>query len=152
MGDVLQAIGYWRSPGNFFGLPHPGELANYHWPLDQKACLLGYLSAGVLIMRELSAPAHFFASKSDANGASHDILSDGIYYWPKTILYYLDSHNVRLPEFFVSHALSSPSYKPISRTAQFRFGKWYAWCNRVRSNRAFSLISMIVDRYKYSER
>lgn len=68
---------------------------------DQKAEVVAYLlKAPVLIMSPGRDEDVLDPSK---RAGSRSILTDGVYAWPKTLAYYVDTYDVELPEDFESH-------------------------------------------------
>lgn len=94
--------------GNFVELgyddhPDPPSLARGRGKrgADNKQQVLEYLRAGVtLVFSPGRAPDVLDPSK---NAGSASVLTDGIYVWPKTLAYYVDTYDVELPAEFEKH-------------------------------------------------
>jgi hypothetical protein len=146
---TLEAIGYWRLPGSYFSLPHPAELQNYKWNIEAKKSIVHYLLRGMVIMKELSPPISYLDSHTNEYGRSHEILTDGVWFWPKSLAYFVENHNIMLPQQFIELANDRDSNICVLRPEDsivFSFDFWLRWCRQVRSNRFYATISRFFPR------
>jgi len=101
--ERLTIIGYWRSTvDSRERLPHPSELVDSAWDVDERELVVEYLLGGLPVIHMMGySPCRICGEN---NGTSE--LTDGIYLWPSGLPHYLLEHSVRLPRDFVAHAVS----------------------------------------------
>lgn len=66
-----------------------------------KAQVLAYLRSGVMFIGSPGLDEDVLDPSKTAGSAT--VLTDGVYAWPKTLAYYLDTYDVALPEDFELH-------------------------------------------------
>lgn len=98
----LILIGYWRGEGTAEHWPWPGDFVDPEWDQNERDQIADYLGRG-FVVRALMGYSPCRICGRD-NGSLE--LSDGVYVWPEGLAHYVSDHSVRLPERFVSHALS----------------------------------------------
>lgn len=97
----LRDLGLWRNDQRP-DLPDPATLVDPDWTGWEKQELEYYLSSG---SRGRAYMGHSECRICGAqNGAGE--FTDGSYVWPEGLLHYVAEHNVRLPDEFVTHALT----------------------------------------------
>ena len=72
-------------------------------PLNDESRLVKYLNDGELFIASPGV-VHDVLSDSDTVIGSADILTDGVWAWPRDLSYYVSRYHVHLPEDFVEHA------------------------------------------------
>ena len=68
---------------------------------DNKAALVAYLNAGIILVFAPGFEQDVLDGKSDAGSSS--IATDGTYAWPRTLAYYVERYDVALPDEFEQH-------------------------------------------------
>ena len=99
-----------RHVGFFSDLPHgiPAEprlldvIAEL--PIEDEKRLVEYLANGVLF---IASPGivHDVLSEQNVIIGSADIVTDGVWAWPRDLSYYVERYHVRLPDDFIKHVL-----------------------------------------------
>ncbi|QNE22453.1 hypothetical protein F1D05_36835 [Kribbella qitaiheensis] len=98
----LILIGYWRSPGDE-RWPDPANFVDAELDTAERSVIGDYVQRGEVVWG--------FGGVSTCricgceNGSLE--LSDGTYIWPDGFAHYVLHHDVRPPERFISHALST---------------------------------------------
>lgn len=100
MAKVLRLIGYWRNDDHP-EYPDPHDLVDRDWAPDQREAVQVYLAGGLYSRHFMGLSPCRFCGRP--NGASE--LTDGSYAWPEGLTHYVETHNVRLPQAFVDHAV-----------------------------------------------
>ena len=87
------------------GLPSEPTLRNAvsDSAVEEEREMVNYLSAGALFIA-CPGVVHDILSDSDVVIGSPDILTDGVWAWPRDLAYYVGRYHVRLPAAFVEHA------------------------------------------------
>ena len=101
-----------RYVGNFF------ELGYDHQPTaprlrasrgkrsrGHKAEVLAYLRAGTTYIASPGIDRDFFDERRRSDTRS--LMTDGVYVWPELLSYYVDEHDVELPDEFEEHMAAS---------------------------------------------
>ena len=97
----LILIGYWRGEGAR-GWPDPRKFIDSSWDADDRELVVDYLGRGFVVRACMGYSPCRICGRD--NGSLE--LSDGTYAWPEGLAHYLADHEVRLPEQFVTHAMS----------------------------------------------
>lgn len=97
----LVRLGYWRGD-QAECWPDPHEFVDPGWEAAEREAVADYLRRGFV--------ARAFMGKSRCRLCGKFVgsleLSDGSFIWPEGLVHYLDVHEVRLPQRFVSHVLA----------------------------------------------
>lgn len=97
----LILLGYWRGYAAD-AWPDPVDFIDSDWDEDDRDDVADYLGRGFVVRAYRGYSPCRFCGRD--NGSME--LSDGTYVWPEGLAHYLVEHSVRLPEPFVSHALT----------------------------------------------
>lgn len=98
-----------RHVGFFSDLPHgiPSEptlrSAIGGDPFDDEVKLIEYLVNGALFIASPGIVRDILSEQAPVIGSA-DILTDGVWVWPRDLAYYVRQYQVRLPNDFVEHA------------------------------------------------
>jgi hypothetical protein len=94
--------------GNFIELgyddhPNPPSLVALRGKrrVDGKQKVVEYLRSGTTLVMSPGRDEDVLDPRKVAGSAS--VLTDGVYAWPKTLAYYVDSYDVELPPEFEAH-------------------------------------------------
>jgi hypothetical protein len=104
-----------RYVGNFFELgydqPNAPSLraCRGNRSRERKVEVLGYLRAGKMFMDSPGIDRDFFDERRRADTRS--LMTDGVYVWPELLRYYVDEHDVELPQDFEAH-MSANGWRP----------------------------------------
>ena len=111
----LERVGYWADPGTQW--PQVDDLTDPGWCADERDAVIEYLRRGFVVRVWLG-----FAKCRVCGAIVGDTdLSDGVFVWPGGLEHYLAEHAVRLPDWFVAHALARlDEYDD----AEFVDGRW----------------------------
>jgi hypothetical protein len=150
MMGPLEAIGFWRSTSVLpdFLLPHPRELVDPDWCLEERRLVASYLRGGASLRGYLGYGEFRFPEGPEHLGT--DDLTDGTWVWPEGLEIYVADHAVRLPDAFLCHA-QTRHYQPpmeldavVLRRRRVSFRHWLNWSARHRSNRFLAMVSIFV--------
>jgi hypothetical protein len=100
--DELIEIGFWAGPDATDQLPNVEAFIDPDWDGEIREFIAGYLGMGQIAMSYMGYSSCRICG--DDNGDLE--LTDGVYVWPSGLTHYVSEHDVRLPEQFVSHAIS----------------------------------------------
>ena len=104
----MKDVGFWKVPkrGGYWSgdnLPDPTTLVDPEWEKDNRDKIIAYLKAGKPICAYMGySHCRFNCGIPDPNMGDSDY-SDGTYVWPQGLAHYIEKHNVKLPDDFVSH-------------------------------------------------
>jgi hypothetical protein len=146
----LHAIGFWRCEDARIVFPHPKELVDPRWDLEERRRVADYLRHGRSLGANMGySYCRFPQGPSDEEMGCAD-LTDGIWVWPEGLYHYVERYAVRLPEEFCRHAAQIGYRIPADAAADhlvelpFSFGRWIEWSNSNRSNKALAVLSRIL--------
>ena len=124
---TLHLIGYWKEEGkdNYID---PNLLVDPKWKTQDKNKIIQYLKSG-------SFHEGYFGWSNcrvcgKRNGGTE--LTDGFWYWPEGLTHYVEDHDVRLPEEFISYMrlgkfkCSKIDFSKID--FEIKEGFWERWC------------------------
>lgn len=125
----LETIGFWfneRAPSNY---PRPQRLVGA-WGSDVRIAVQAYLRAGTSLC-SYAGRSHCRFGCGERNMGNRD-LTDGAFAWPEGLAHYVERHEVRLPERFVQHVVSSGAViaafeLPALDTGLLDDGPWLTW-------------------------
>jgi hypothetical protein len=99
----VRVIGYWARPGaavhESTGWPDPADLVG-GWPESDRTAVVRHLRSGIAI-RSFSGWA---TCRLCGKQLGTTDLSDGTWAWPAKLEHYVEAHDVRLPDDFVSRS------------------------------------------------
>jgi len=151
MNRQLKVIGLWRVPGVRLHWPHPRELVDRHWPLDERQRVAAYLRAGTSLGGYCGYSwCRFPGGPPDDEMGSAD-LTDGDWVWPEGLAVYVERYAVRLPEDFL-RAVAARGYNPPPvepgdyHLAVYSDAEWVVWTRATRRNRVLAWLSWLVPR------
>jgi hypothetical protein len=105
-----------RYVGNFFELGydhHPNapllRACRGKRTRERKREVLAYLRAGKTYIASPGIDRDFFDKRRRADTRS--LMTDGVYVWPELLRYYVDEHDVELPQDFEAH-MSANGWRP----------------------------------------
>ena len=85
--------------------PDPAQFVDRRWNRAVGAGVADFLQKATLVNQYRGiSPCRFCGCR---NGSAE--LTDGAYCWPEGLAHYVNEHDIRLPQEFVSHALSNPA-------------------------------------------
>jgi hypothetical protein len=97
-----------KDVGNFVELgyddhPNPPSLVQCKGKRrpENKQEVVGYLRSGITLVISPGRDQDLFDPRKYAGSAS--VLTDGVYAWPHTLAYYVDTYDVELPAEFEAH-------------------------------------------------
>lgn len=152
--EYLNAIGFWRGPGTRLLWPHPRELVDQTWPVEDRRRVVAYLRSGKYLTGYLGYSwCRFRNGPPDHEMGSAD-LTDGEWVWPEGLSVYVERYAVRLPELFLSAAAArfyTPPEVDVSRLEDvpYSFAMWSEWVRANRRNRVLAFLSRLVPRRKH---
>lgn len=126
----LEILGHWFNPHAPATLPRPQSLVGV-WDPERRAAVLNYLRAGRELTR-FPEPSFCRFDCGIAHTGAGDY-TDGRWVWPEGLPHYVESHDVRLPEPFVTHAHACGGEPPSPiRIPKVVFGlydasPWLTW-------------------------
>ena len=97
---TLLTVGYWYDE-NFKNDMDPKIILNYIWNPNQKFKILNYLLNAHSLGADLGYDWCRITGKSRELKLIRDELTDGIFIWPASLVYYLDKFNIELPNYFL---------------------------------------------------
>lgn len=101
----LRLIGYWKSHWAE-AWPDPSRFVDEHWNQDEKARVVAHLNSGFRMPYAIAGVSWCrFHCGIESNGSAE--FYDGTYLWPEGFVHYLEVHNVRPPQIFIDHCLST---------------------------------------------
>jgi len=102
----LLHVGFWSDEHLDTALPHPREFIDPAWSSQERAIVANYLRNGQehASYRGFSY-CRFHCGKPSTQMGSRD-LTDGVYVWPQGFVHYIEDHNVKPPQEFISHVLA----------------------------------------------
>jgi hypothetical protein len=128
---TLKLIGYWSDGDHDQDSPFitPHRLVDPPWAREDRPRVVQYLSQAPLVVHAGGFSLCRFGC--GPNGGSEH--SDGVWLWPEGLAHYVQHHDVRLPEEFLSH-IRNRGYCPspaeetpidgLCRSSNF----WRSWC------------------------
>lgn len=118
----VKAIGFWKSEDEPH-FPHPKTFQIEDWNLEERARVIKHLKNGETIRYSRgSSWCRFHCGEKNMGSAD---LTDGYYLYPEGLVHYLEKHQVKLPQEFITHVLN---YQPISSKYNLHLGKIdYQW-------------------------
>ena len=147
----LETIGYWND--NYFDpedntFIEPQLLQNHNsWSLDEKEKIVSYLKSGYEYEFYCGCSYDRFKSNVLDEEMGSSELTDGAYSWPFGLAYYVEHHNIELPEEFLE-VIRFNSYKVVmyeelkiyfenggSALVEESTVFWRQWCQRKKINR-----------------
>lgn len=102
--EGLILVGYWHSKDRP-DLPDPAWFIDEQWDADTRQRVIDYLKNGKVVRRYMGFSWCRFRCGNGRHNGTNDC-SDGVYGWPSGLAHYLKDHAVRLPDEFVTHALT----------------------------------------------
>jgi hypothetical protein len=97
-GTPLRLIGYWASDTDR-QWPDPRTLVDRAWADAEREVIAWYLRYGLVASTYMGRSTCRFCGVQVGNVE----LTDGAYVWPEGLAHYVDEHQVRLPQEFVTH-------------------------------------------------
>jgi hypothetical protein len=94
----LILIGYWS--GDW---PNPESFVDHSWDPEERDVIAMYLSGGLIVRTYMGYSKCRFCGKQNGDVE----LSDGVFVWPEGLSHYVETHAIRLPDRFVTHALGN---------------------------------------------
>jgi hypothetical protein len=95
--------------------PNPRSLVDSDWAWEERESVALHLEVGTCVNQYRGiSPCRFCARH---NGTAE--LTDGAFCWPEGLAHYVREHDVRLPQFFVSHVRSSPERLRVAPRPNF---------------------------------
>jgi hypothetical protein len=113
--------------GGFF--IHPRHLVDPGWAREERPGIVRYLNEAPAIIHFCGLSYCRFGCGTNGS-AEH---SDGVWVWPEGLAHYLERHDVRLPEDFVTH-MRSRKFRPPAKSdvepfaAHVSSAHWRRWC------------------------
>ncbi len=109
LSPAIKAVGYWCPlPGqpacdeDEVDMPHPGRLVASDWRPGDRARIAAYLKSGCPFQRFRGYSYCRFACGIDNSEMGSRTLTDGERAWPEGLAHYIESHEVCLPDVFVT--------------------------------------------------
>jgi hypothetical protein len=95
-------LGYWRNESHP-EWPDPAEFVDEDWDDEERHMTSMYLASGTIARTFMGySPCRLCGDRR--NGDLE--YTDGLFIWPQGLVHYVDNHAVRLPQSFVTHAVS----------------------------------------------
>lgn len=131
--EPLKAIGYWQEPEFPEGetLPHPQDLVNPFWRLDERAQIVAYLRAGKVAAQWRGYAQCRLCPPGTALGSCD--LTDGEWVWPQQLEHYVEKHSLFLPNEFIDSMrrhkwmVLTPPKKASGEGQTYDFSYWSLW-------------------------
>lgn len=119
----LRRVGFWRSDSEPF-LPDPHTMVDPAWNAMERRRVIAYLRSG----RHAAAYKGWSTCRfcKQPNGSTE--LTDNMWLWPEGLAHYLEVHQVKLPEDFLTHVrMHGYQVPPLSKVdpaeaLQYMFG------------------------------
>lgn len=102
----LTLVGYWDGPLTGPGWPTVEDFVDPTWNTEERELVADYLQSGLVARRYMGYSACRFCGRN--NGCLE--FTDGRFVWPEGLAHYVLNHDVRLPEYFVTHVLETIDY------------------------------------------
>jgi hypothetical protein len=125
----LEVLGFWFNEQAPTSLPRPQLLVG-GLSVQDRNLLVSYLRQGKTLVRYPEPSFCRFACGEAEMGRAD--LTDGTFVWPEGLAHYLDRHDVRLPQHFLTHVQQrngslAPFTPPKPTFGLFDTGPWLAW-------------------------
>ncbi len=100
----VRRIGYWRGGySGGAGLPDPRDFVDPGWDPEERADVLDHLRSHPATWWYMGYSPCRLCDKDNGTGE----FTDGTFAWPQGLAHYVEDHDVRLPEWFVTHVRAS---------------------------------------------
>jgi hypothetical protein len=109
----LKRVGFFKELGHGDEQGQSLKASIADTPQEHEAEILYYLEHGILFIATPGIVFDVLANSRKIIGAPH-ILTDGIWAWPKDLVYYVKKYHCRLPEDFVEH-MKSRNWEPPTK-------------------------------------
>jgi hypothetical protein len=133
---VRHRIGYWSFWPEWQILPHPSEVCNHPWDPDELKIVIEYLKNGTVAVDYGGCAFNRMDHSDELNprlGSAE--LTDGYWYWPEGLAYYLEEYKVALPPEFIEHVLRPKQKYTINEQWYFFSSrKWTLWAFKYRKH------------------
>lgn len=127
----MKLIGYWMESLRDMALPLPQELVG-DWSKSDHDAVCTYLSRGIYWEGYSGYSWCRFRCGIEHDQTGSQEFTDGEWIWPEGLLHYVRDHRVRLPEDFISKAISGkPPSQPYEVNPSLDY--WLEWSKTRRS-------------------
>jgi hypothetical protein len=132
---VLHRIGYWSFWPEWQMFPHPSEVCNHPWDPDELKIVIEYLKHGTMVSFYGSNADNRMDHTDEAPELGSAEFTDGYWFWPEGLAYYLEKYKVALPPEFIKDALKPKKKYKFSERWHFTSDrKWLLWSLKYRKH------------------